>query len=846
MTSDSKFLRRVRIHGGECGAVARALHHEVKTVSLPAVKEKFSFTTNERKSMNNKTSFKRIALAVVVALGFGVLSTGPTQAVPFSHTLTIDSATDSAFRGETAIAVLTNLFSSNVAAESTTIRYTCSTAVGNTCPTPKFYQGPNSDTSNVNAQGSGSASTETNVFYSASTWTDSIVSLTAPARSVTSVKAEGFASTGTYTYTFYTTYQSQPVPTNPSVATITGQSVTWTVTVSNPSNRQLGSASTARIYISSDGAGGEGTATAYDAWQKWGAASDSAIVANKGTTSVAVVGTAFIRIYNSAGDTAVAVTTGGLTNSAAAGTVDDSITVDVTGPGYVSSNVAPTTTGNFGKSATINSINRGAFSAAAESLVILSDGTAGAATLTFKNGANTVLATKTVTFTGGIASVSQAFFVNAETTVSYTGTYADTVTVSAYVKDSAGTVLKNSGGLDRNLYLFSSDTAVVGDINSASLPSGRVSTCTIATATGLWTCKGDIRESGTVTLTLRDSLTVTASTVSFVLDTVTVVGNTLKTMTASYDKTTYAPGERAVITIQGLDTQGKALSGRGNDSGTMNKTYASAWVLVNTSTYSHTVSNASPYCGSVGVSGGNCNSYTPTTYSPFKETGLETVVVTMPTTGGAVSYEFRSSSGKVLATISATVVNPLDALVAAAEAAAKKAGADAEAAAKKAGTDAEAAAKKAGTDAVAAAEAATDAAAEAIDAANAATDAANLAAEAADAATVAAEEARDAAVAAAEAAVEAREATVAAAEATTDAAAEAIDAANAATEAANLAAEAADAATVAAEEARDAADAATAAVEELATQVATLMAALKAQITTLANTVAKIAKKVKA
>jgi hypothetical protein len=94
--------------------------------------------------------------------------------------------------------------------------------------------------------------------------------------------------------------------------------------------------------------------------------------------------------------------------------------------------------------------------------------------------------------------------------------------------------------------------------------------------------------------------------------------------------------------------------------------------------------------------------------------------------------------------------------------------------------------------------------------------------------------------------VAAGQATKDAAEAATDAANEAIDAANAATDAANLAAEAADAATVAAEEARDAADAATAAVEELATQVATLMAALKAQITTLANTVAKIAKKVKA
>ncbi len=98
----------------------------------------------------------------------------------------------------------------------------------------------------------------------------------------------------------------------------------------------------------------------------------------------------------------------------------------------------------------------------------------------------------------------------------------------------------------------------------------------------------------------------------------------------------------------------------------------------------------------------------------------------------------------------------------------------------------------------------------------------------------------------ANAAADAANAATAAAEAAADAAAEAIDAANAATDAANLSAEAADAATVAAEEARDAADAATAAVEELATQVATLMAALKAQITTLANTVAKIAKKVKA
>ena len=727
-SSNTRFLRRVRKHDEECGAVARALHHEAREFLLPAVREKVFFTTNERKSMNKKTSFKRIALAVVAALGFGVLSTGPTQAVPFSHTLTIDSATDSALRGETATAVLTNVFSSNVGNESTTIRYTCSTAVGNTCPAPVFYQTPTSDTSNVNMQGftnnGNSASETSNFVYSANTWTDSIVSLTAPARSVTTVKATAFTATGTYTYSFYTTYKGNQTTGQPSTDVLTGQTLTWTVTISDPSDRQT--ADTARVYISADGNSGEGTATAYNAWQTWGAATDSAIVANRGTTTPAIVGVAFVRPYNTAGDTAVAVVTGGVKNSANTGTVDDSITVEVSGPGYVSSHIAPETLGNYAKSVTLDARNKGTLQTAAESITILSDGTTGVSTITFKNRSNKVLATKTVTFTGGIASISQAFFVNAETTVSYTGTYSETVTISAYVKDSAGTVLKSSGGLDRNLYLYSSDTSVVGDINGASLPNGRVSACTVATATGLWTCKGDIRESGTVTLTLRDSITVTASTVSFDLGTVTVRGNTLRTMTATLDKATYAPGERAIISIKGLDTQGRVLSGRGNDSGTMNKTYASSWSLVPISANTWSASNTSPYCGSVGVSGTGCAAITAGTYSPFKETGEETQVVVMPTTSGAVTYEFRNALGQVLATLSATVVDPQDALIAAAQAAATAAG----------------------VAATAAADAATDAALEAIDAANAATDAANLAAEAADAATVAAEEARDAADAA--------------------------------------------------------------------------------------------------
>jgi hypothetical protein len=83
------------------------------------------------------------------------------------------------------------------------------------------------------------------------------------------------------------------------------------------------------------------------------------------------------------------------------------------------------------------------------------------------------------------------------------------------------------------------------------------------------------------------------------------------------------------------------------------------------------------------------------------------------------------------------------------------------------------------------------------------------------------------------------DAATAASTAAADAAAEATDAANAATDAANAAAEAADAATAAAQDAADA-------VAALSTQVAEMVAALKKQITSLTNLVIKIQKKVKA
>jgi hypothetical protein len=700
------FLRRVRIHDEEGDAIARALHHKARINSLLAVRKNVLRMTFERKSMKRKTIFKRISLAVVAALGFGLLSTGPTQAVPFSATLTIDAATDAVKTNETATAVLTNAFSATAVGDSVTIRYTCATAATNTCPVPMFYQSrgtktdgvPAPDTANVMPR---EASETVNVSYSSGEWTDSIVATTAAARSVVHVKATSFTKAGTYTYNFYSTRN-----TNTTGAEILVSPFTWTVTVTSPYT----AAGTGSIYIAED------ALTVSYAKASWGTTpADSAIIADRGTLgSVAVVGYALVSPKGAAGETAITY------NGVAHGQdIRDSVTVEISGPGYVSSNAAPTTAGNYSKSAVLNSTNTGSASST-ETLVILSDGTVGTATLTFKGLTGAVIGTKTVKFTGPIASISSAFFANRETTVTRTATFSDTVTVSAYAKDSAGELVTNTGR-GRTLFLYSSDTTIIGDINGTSLAANRAGgACTVAT-TGLWTCVADIKESGTATLTLRDSSTVTASTISFDLGVVTVVGANVGSLTATLNKATYAPGERAVLTLSAKDTQARTMSGRGNDSSTTNRTYSSAFTEINTSSISWTASNAYPYCGSVGGSptGGTCTSVTTSTYSPFGETGSETRVITMPTTAGTISYEYRKADGTVLATVSAQVVDPNATAIAAAQAAA-----------------------------VAAADAATDAALEAIDAANAATDAANLAAEAADAATVAAEEARDAADAA--------------------------------------------------------------------------------------------------
>jgi hypothetical protein len=727
VNSRIKFLRRVRIHGEECGAVARALHHEVKRNSLPAVIENVSVTTFERKSMLNKTIFKRIALAVVTALGAGVLTTlSVTGAAATPHggdVLTVGTPSKtSVVQGDTVSVTVDYSWTTTVAGETATVLLGGDQSdFAQSSP----YQGAyivasSTDSANVTNHGviaggtaitssSGDTVTATDAgTYSRAKFTIYLPNFTAPAT----------AKTVTYTVAIRSGGATGPIE----------QSANFTLTLN--AKDTVGVASKSLVWLNNSL-----TTAGVNAPR-----ADSTLVVSAGTAaSPAAVGYIWQEARN-ASDT---------TNSTTSTSrdVDADFTVTITGPGtldyYNNSGGTYALTATKAKSVTVD---------AGETIVVYSDGTAGTATITSYIGSTALTqAAKTINFFGKPATITATVDSAAVSSASTANRM-----ISFVVKDSAGNALSdvgtvyNTGTPGGGFYAVYSDTTVVSGTAAIAGGTAAYTLCSTYSATAAkWYCNLAFNDSGTATVTIVDSLTVGTAVISSSALTV-VASGTAYTGTATFDKTTYNTGEKAILTVTAKDSGGRNVAD--GDS--------SPWAATVRWT-----SNAATTSVSTGSDddGGTFTSLVDFLNSGSTNTfvgGVDTAVVYMPTVAGTYTVVGKGAGGTATTEstiLTFTVVDP---------------------------------AQVTNLAAIAAAQAAADASA--------------------------------------------------------DAAAEAIDAANAATDAANLAAEAADAATVAAEEARDAADAATAAVEELATQVATLMAALKAQITTLANTVAKIARKVKA
>jgi hypothetical protein len=716
------------VHPDKCDAVARALHHEAK-FSSPAVFEKVLNTTIERKLMTNKsTGFKRIALSVVVALGFGLLTSMPSaQATPIGATLTIDAASTKASTitaGDTATATLKTTFTAESAMDSVVVRTTCLTPSGAACGQNgsgtqnfdiDFYWSATTDSATgttVTTYPTSSAVTNTpsdsKVVFTQNSG-DSIVvgNAAAAATSFTwSVKARASSSltAGTYAITFF--LQGSNGGATATAANANSQSVTWNVTVSALSTTVAG----LTTYVGSVDKSGTIAAASAQAlyWRDnavYQSAKESTIVLATTAADAATpraAGVVYGYATNAAGETWTAGYSTGATGVNICATPCALTAVVEGGPGLVAAGL---NSGTASKSASVSFSNTRAGNS--ETLTVYADGTAGTSTLKFYNG-STVVKSITLTFTGASASATSVSLSDTAVAV------GSTTNLRGVIKDAAGNTL-NAG----TVYVWASDTKVVttGANSStaaqytqlaAGVRGSSVGAC--AASAGAFSCSVTIGETGTSTLLFSDSWTVAAS--SWTSSAVTVTGHGRGASYAiTFDKTSYTAGEQAVITLTGKDLADRAATTSKNSLAvTTNMGLGNSG-----STLAGSTNGTTTFVGS-------------RTYTPKKVVGgstyetSETFVVLMPATSGTFKVTIKttpestsSTQAEVEYTGSVTVINP---------------------------------AEVAANAATAAAEAATDAANEAIDAANAATDAANIAAEAADAATVAAEEARDAADAA--------------------------------------------------------------------------------------------------
>ena len=262
--------------------------------------------------------------------------------------------------------------------------------------------------------------------------------------------------------------------------------------------------------------------------------------------------------------------------------------------------------------------------------------------------------------------------------------------VRATFKDASGNVWAGAA------YIYAvaaADAVIAGSVTPAA--------CTWDATDDRHECPLTGASAGTGNFKVIDAATVALATTTSDAAAVRVSQGTASSVKLSFDKATYAPGEKAQLRVLVLDEAGLQMP-----AGTITGVFATSI----TASKSFGANSATITSLDAVIAG-------TTSAAADRNAGHQTYVVYMPNSGGAVTVSAvggtgLAAAGRVAVSATATVVDTSNDTV------------------------------------IAAADAATDAAAEAIDAANAATDAANLAAEAADAATVAAEEARDAADAA--------------------------------------------------------------------------------------------------
>jgi hypothetical protein len=600
-SSKFSFLRRVRIHDGECDAVARALHHEIEILPLSAVGKKVLSTTNERKVMSKLTFFKRIALTAVAALGFGMLSSVPSYATVTSETLTIDAA-DEIAQYDSATAVLTHSFVS-VGTTSATDSFTLqvlpiSVPSGSTASiylsVTDSYTGTANDATADNSPDynygytADAASVET-VFKSTvyGSARESITIIPDEANSsnttVMQLKLYGANKAGTYTYRVISSKSDNGLT---QATTASSPSATWTVTVTARSTAATADSTlTLRTGSAALSTGVEGTdsSTLYSAYDA--AATDTDPEA-----------TIWLKQK-----------TGLSTNYA-----QESYTVTVTGQAYITSgtgtSLRPTS------STGLRSLTMAVPTAGTETGVeVWSTGTAGTATITFTSFSGLDLGSKTLTFHGAPTTLTVSLQYKK---VLEAGLGSSSSAVAAIkVTDADGTaVIGYTPGI------VSGATEVVSTGTCADVVTGDASTRDGTFVCGLTPTVTSVSgQTATITARIADPEATTTTYLTTTFD--VTLGGDASTVTLTLDKSSYSPGEYMVITATAKDAAGNTpFDGQSGPSLSANKSLGGAITMNN---YYDGVSTSETRSSNPRVMTASQNVFAPAASGEFRISGLD-------------------------------------------------------------------------------------------------------------------------------------------------------------------------------------------------------------------------------
>jgi hypothetical protein len=583
--------------------------------------------------MSTKTNFKRIALVAVAALGLGVLSSVPSQAVQSSATVTSTNGTDSTRSEYTDSITVGTQATVNVRtfADATYDSYTVTLGSGVTTPTGAAavafvmnYQDSVGATTNVIATRVGSGGYGAiNLGGMRPDVNDTVSAGTAVtvAKGSMYILDSGTAATAYLSTTFGINLNI--LETSTIVAgTYTGSVVVkfydsgalvTTKTVVKDFSIVVAALATATLVADA------GKSTAVLA-QGTTATNNSAYADSATVSAAATAGTsgAIIRVWlkNYAGNSA-----------------QESLTV-TTDKGSLKA-IANGSAATVGKSFTAVYTTTGDLVAGYKDFEVVGDGTAGKATITIKSTSTSF--TKSVTFYA--TSVAKIDAPTVLTTVIGTGAGTNNLLVKAYDSEN------NQAGSGVSLYVYSSDTAVI-----SSYPA----TCTFSSLLGGHVCSVTGVIAGTATFTARNKSTVALSTVaSAASSAITVSTNSAATVKLSFDKATYAPNEKATITVQLLDSAGKSVPAN-----TFANTFATGGI---TSTMAF--GNGSDTLTNVSVA-------TTTDVTVGRVTPGLTYTVYMPATGGAVKISATGgtslpAAGQVAVSATATVTDNAAAALAA-------------------------------------------------------------------------------------------------------------------------------------------------------------------------------------